>query len=141
MGLTLEEILLSMDSASIVAIEARHACKGEPDLMERIKKAMKASRNHWMVLDEKDQFRGAIAGALLESEGEESDRIERSAKALNRIGALIQAMQAGLPVLKSTKRFGLFTYYRTRNRSRATRASEFRGNWHLAVSGAEIVND
>lgn len=87
-----------MDQAMIVAMEARTACRGEPDLIERIKKAMKASRNHWMVLEEAHQFRGALAGAILESEGEERDRIERSAAALNRTGAMLQALQAGVPV-------------------------------------------
>jgi len=83
---------------AIAATEARHACKGEPDVIERIKKAMKACRNHWMVTDEKEQFRAAVAAALLESEGEEKDRIERSAQSLNRLGAMLNAMQAGVPV-------------------------------------------
>lgn len=83
---------------SICAMEAREACKGEPDLIERIRKAMKAVRNHWMVTDETQQFRAAVAAAILESTGEERERIERSAKELNRVSAMLSALQAGVPV-------------------------------------------
>lgn len=87
-----------MDAALIAAHEARSACKGETDLTARIKKAMTACHGHWMVTSESDQFRAAIGAAILESEGEDRDRIERSAKALNKLGAMLQAMQAGVPV-------------------------------------------
>lgn len=83
---------------SICAMEAREACKGEPDLTKRIEKAMKASRGHWMETNPSNQFRAAVAAAMLESEGLERDRIERSAAALKRANAAIQAMQAGLSV-------------------------------------------
>lgn len=86
-----------MEMAAIVAMEAQAACEGEGDLTERIRKAMRAARNHWMAPGENDQFRGAIAGALMASQGDERDRIERSAKALNRLGAMLQALQAGVP--------------------------------------------
>jgi hypothetical protein len=83
---------------TIAAMEAREACKGETDLMERIRKAMKAVRNHWMVTDESQQFRAAIAAAILESSGDERDRIERSAKELNRVSVILSAFKAGVPV-------------------------------------------
>jgi hypothetical protein len=83
---------------AICAHEARSACAGEKDLMERIRKAMKAARGHWMVTDPHQQFRAAVAAAVLESEGEERSRIERSAQALNKLGAALQALQAGVPV-------------------------------------------
>jgi hypothetical protein len=87
-----------MDIAMIAAAEARSRCKGEPDVVERIRKAMRACRNHWMVTNEPDQFRAAVAAALLESEGADKDRIERSAAALNKIGAMLGALPAGVPV-------------------------------------------
>lgn len=83
---------------SICAMEAREACKGEPDLMKRIQKAMKASRDHWMETNPSNQFRAAVAAAILESEGAERVRIERSAAALNRANAALQAMQAGISI-------------------------------------------
>jgi hypothetical protein len=82
----------------IAAMEAQHACKGEPDLMERIKKAMRACIDHWMETNEANQFRAAVAAVILESDGAEKERVERSAAALNRLGAMLQAMQAGVAV-------------------------------------------
>jgi len=88
-----------MDAGLLIATaEARHACKGEPDLTERIKKAMRACLDHWMETNEANQFRAAVAAAILESEGSEKERIERSAAALNRLGAMLEAMQAGVAV-------------------------------------------
>lgn len=82
----------------IAAAEARGQCKDEPDVIERVKKAMKACRNHWMVTDENEQFRAAVAAAMLESDPVERERIERSAQALNKVGAMLKALQAGVPV-------------------------------------------
>lgn len=89
---------MSDNVMAIAATEAQHACRGEPDLMERIKKAMKACHGHWMETNPSNQFRAAVAAAMLESEELERDRIERSADALKRANAAIQAMQAGLSV-------------------------------------------
>lgn len=89
---------MSDNVMAIAATEAQHACRGEPDLMERIKKAMKACHGHWMETNPSNQFRAAVAAAIMESEGEERDRIERSARALNRANAALQAMQAGVDV-------------------------------------------
>jgi hypothetical protein len=83
---------------AIAATEAQHACRGEPDLMERIKKAMRACHGHWMETNPSNQFRAAVAAAMLESEGLERDRIERSAAALKRVHAALQAVQAGVDV-------------------------------------------
>lgn len=83
----------------IAAAEARSRCAGEPDITERIKKAMRACHDHWMVTNETEQFRAAVAAAMLESPDEaEKDRIARSSKALNKVEAMLQALQAGVPV-------------------------------------------
>jgi hypothetical protein len=89
---------MSDNVMAIAATEAQHACRGEPDLMERIKKAMKACHGHWMETNPSNQFRAAVAAAMLESEGLERDRLERSAAALKRANAALQAMQAGVDV-------------------------------------------
>lgn len=83
----------------IAVAEARTACKGEPDIAERIKKAMKVCRNHWMETNETNQFRSALAAAMLESEDEaEKDRIGRSSRAIAKLNAMLNALQAGVPV-------------------------------------------
>jgi hypothetical protein len=66
--------------------------------MKRIEKAMRATRDHWMETNPSGQFRAAVAAAICESEGMERDRLERSAQALNRANAALQAMQAGVSV-------------------------------------------
>lgn len=84
---------------AIACIEARDACKGEPDLIERIRKAMRVCHDHWMERDESRQLQAALAGVLLEtSDLTEKDRIVRSFKAANRAGAMLQAVAAGVPV-------------------------------------------
>ncbi len=83
---------------SIAATEAMHACKDEPDLIERIRKAMRACHDHWLVTDERLQFMAALAAAHQASEGAERDRLERSSKAVNRVSAMLSALQAGVPV-------------------------------------------
>lgn len=83
----------------IAVAEARTACKDEPDITERVKKAMKVCHNHWMETNETNQFRSALAAAMLESEDEvEKDRIGRSSRALNKLSAMLSALQAGVPV-------------------------------------------
>ena len=82
----------------IAVLEARGACKGEPDVIERIKKAMRKCKGHWMEVDESNQFKSAIVAAVLESEGQEKDRIERSSRQLGRLSAVMTALQAGVPV-------------------------------------------
>lgn len=84
--------------AMICAAEAREACKNEPDLMERLRKAMKSARGNWMAPPEAEQFRAAVAAAMLESPEPEKDRIQRSAAALNRIDSMMAALAAGVPV-------------------------------------------
>ncbi len=83
---------------SIVAAEAKTACKDEPDLIERIKKAMRSARNHWMVLDPEIQLRGALAAALTESEGADRERLERSIERLKKASAILSALASGVPV-------------------------------------------
>lgn len=78
--------------------EAREACKGEPDIIERLKKAMKPCRNHWMETNEQNQFRSALAAAMLESNEADKDRIGRSSRALNKLSAMLGALQQGVPV-------------------------------------------
>ncbi len=82
---------------SIVATECRIACEGEPDFIERIRKAMKpVADGHWMVTDDDTCFRGAIGGVLLaeETTDEEKERISFTLGQIRAIGAL----QSGVPV-------------------------------------------
>lgn len=61
--------------------------------------AFKRSRNHWMITDEQDQFKGAI-GAVLSTlkSGPEYDRIVEAMQALGRASAVLNALQTGIPI-------------------------------------------
>ncbi len=82
---------------AIIATECKSACAHQPDLLERIKKAMAPVANgHWMVTDDDLCFRGAVAGVLMDSETTEDDkrRITFTLEQLHAIGAMI----SGIPV-------------------------------------------
>lgn len=88
-----------MSGGMVIAVhEARDACKGEPDLVKRIEKAMRACRNHWIETNEDAQFKSALAAAMLESDEADKDRITRSMDQLRKVSAVIGALQAGVPV-------------------------------------------
>lgn len=88
-----------MTGGMVIAVhDAREACKGEPDISKRIDKAMRAVKNHWMELDKQNQFRSALAGAIMESGAEDKDRILRSMDALRKVSTMLSALQAGVPV-------------------------------------------
>lgn len=82
----------------IAVSDGRTACHGEADVIERVRKAMRACHDHWMEPEEPRRFRSAVAAAILESAGAEKDRLERSAKAVSQIGAVLEAARAGLVV-------------------------------------------
>lgn len=54
---------------TIATREARDACRGEPDVGERVKKAMRACRGHWLVTDERQQLNSALVADEVETEG------------------------------------------------------------------------
>ncbi len=86
MNITNTEVLL-------VAAECENAAK-EKDFDARLDKCCEAAKDHWMVLDEEKQFKGAMLAAYRESNDEEKERIELSLKSLRILSALI----SGIPV-------------------------------------------
>lgn len=79
---------------ALVATEAREAIKNETTLENRLRTAMKAAANHWMVLDRDTQFRGAVAAVYEVSDEDDRQRIEQELDALK----FINAMLSGVPV-------------------------------------------
>jgi hypothetical protein len=78
--------------------EAREACRGEKDIIERLKKAMRVTHDHWMETNESEQFRSAVVAAMLESDADDSDRIKRSFAHQVKVAALMQALICCVPV-------------------------------------------
>jgi hypothetical protein len=91
--------MFSLSGELIIACaDAGAACADEPDIMERLRKAMRATKNHWMLHKESDQLRAGVAGAVAVSEGEERERIISSYKALVKLDAAVNAMNEGLTI-------------------------------------------
>lgn len=83
----------------IAMTEALAACKDEPDLETRIKKAMIVCKNHWMCTIPDERFKAALAAALSATEdATEYDRIERSFEQVRFASAALYALTAGLPL-------------------------------------------
>ncbi len=85
----------------IAIAEAKDAAQAEPgDLTAKLKAAMKATKGHWLVTSEDQQFRSAVGGVMLVygPGSEEFKRLERELKQLAQVSAILAAAQAGLVV-------------------------------------------
>ena len=87
-------------TALIAMQEARAAIKESDGLEDRLRAAMRMTRQHWLATKEDDQFKAAI-GAVLLSYGEgspERERIAWEARQLGKISAIQHAAMAGVAV-------------------------------------------
>src|SRR3990167_8099398 len=86
---------------ALVIAECEHPvkqCGG--DLKAKLVAAMNSAKDHWMVLDDDTQFRGAI-GAVMQHYGKDSNEwrtLEDEINALRKVSAFLAAAQAGLTV-------------------------------------------
>lgn len=81
----------------IVATEAKARIEGKTfaTVEEKLKEAMRATKDHWGVTDEQMQFKAAIAAVLLDKPSpEDKARIEEELNVLKMLGAAMQ----GIPV-------------------------------------------
>src|SRR4051794_36305581 len=84
-----------MSNIGLGAIILRPRCAGEPDVRERLRKAMRHVADiEWLGLPEDEQFRSAIAAALVEAPPDQQALISRSLAPLKALNAAIQ----GVPV-------------------------------------------
>jgi hypothetical protein len=86
---------------ALVAVEARSALDGHVgDLRSAAVKAMRACHNHWMVLEQEAQFRGALVGLMQHygPESEEYKRLSWEIGQIRKLDAMIVAGAAGLSV-------------------------------------------
>lgn len=78
--------------------DCRQECRGEFDIMERLKKAMRRAHNHWIENDEQRQFNAAVTAAYMETfDSAQKERIQRSMRALNSLAMALQAAKLGIP--------------------------------------------
>ena len=80
---------------SFVMTDAEQAIKPNDSLEDRLRCAMKAAHNHWMVTDENDQLRGAVAAVIhLSADQGEKDRLTKEFRALG----VMSAAMSGVPI-------------------------------------------
>lgn len=81
-------------------VSADVAGKGNPsNMIDRLKACFREARDHWMAPSEYQAFMGGVAAALeLTTDEADKDRLLRSARALGRLNAALNALQAGVPV-------------------------------------------
>jgi hypothetical protein len=83
------------DAVMMIAVsDIRPHCKGEPDIKERIAKAMRRAQEFFMSTDDNLRFKAALAAALLESPEDEKDRIVQSSRMISAVSAAM----SGVPV-------------------------------------------
>lgn len=91
---------MSRDTVSInlISLDCTHAIGDEKDVAEMLRKAFKEAKNHWMVLDEDPQLKGAL-NAVLTKLGEgtpEYQRLEEEIRLLGKMNAWLHAAQLGV---------------------------------------------
>jgi hypothetical protein len=87
-------------SISLVSHECESAIGDEKDVPEMLRKAFKAAKNHWMVLEMDPQLKGALNAVLVKMGDSHPDRarLETDIRLLGQFNAFIQAAQSGLSV-------------------------------------------
>lgn len=86
---------MDIDPRLMIALtEAESAAKGETTLIGRLKAAMRATKNHWMLTDEDGRFRAAVGAVLLLSDEETQERIKKELTILRTLAAATN----GVPV-------------------------------------------
>jgi hypothetical protein len=86
---------------SLMLTEAKAIIAEEQgSLLGMLKAAMKATRNHWMCLNEDKQFRAAVGAVMLHygKDSEEYERLGKEMDSLNKASAVFTALQVGVPI-------------------------------------------
>jgi len=84
-----------MENSIMIGIaELRASVDSKQPLEERLKVAMRAALNHWLVIDEEGQFRMAVGAVMIEATEEEQKRIEVDLKFLR----ALSSAASGVPV-------------------------------------------
>lgn len=82
----------------LVALEKGSAAD-EANIIERIRKAMKATKDHWMITDEDLQFRAALGIAMVNSDETDKARIVRSFQPLKSLSAMMSGVSVDVDAM------------------------------------------
>lgn len=85
-------------SISLVSHECENAIGDTTDVPEMLRRAFKAAKGHWMVLEMDPQLKGALNAVLVKmgDSHPERERLITDIRLLGQFNAFIQAAQAGL---------------------------------------------
>ncbi len=91
---------MSQTATLMIAVaEARNALRPSMGLEERIKAAMKVTKDHWMERDEQAQYRAALAAAVLETtDPAERERLTGSSQFIMRQSSAMIAILNGVSI-------------------------------------------
>ncbi len=83
---------------SLVSLECEGAIGDATDAEEMLRRAFKAAKHHWMVLDADPQLKGALNAVLVKMGDSHPDkqRLETEIRLLGQFNAWLAAAQAGL---------------------------------------------
>jgi len=83
---------------SLVAMECKEAIGDATDVPEMLRRAFKAAKNHWMVLEPEPQLQGALAAVLTKlGEGTpEYERLHTEIEIIAKFNAWLRAAQMGV---------------------------------------------
>ena len=86
-----------MDNSVLIAIsEIADNLDAGLSLEDRLKSAMEAALNHWLIIDESKQYQSAIGAVLSTASEEEKERIEESLTALKYLEAMVSGVAVDL---------------------------------------------
>lgn len=84
-----------IDAVFMIAVtQAKSAAEKETTLEARLRAAMNATKDHWLLVDEDARFRAALGAVLLLSDTEDKDRIEKEVRELRTLSAMV----SGVPI-------------------------------------------
>ncbi len=81
-------------AASMIEAENREALQAAETPEEKFRVAFKGAKDHWMFIDEEDQYVGGIGAALLSMSDEQRDEVSVELKAMTALNSLM----SGVPV-------------------------------------------
>ena len=91
--------------------DAHDAAKVETDLIEQLKAAMRATSNHWLIMNENEQFKAAVLGVMF-CYGEGDDEYQRLKKELNLLATISQRHPIDLSSLGDFEPVGIAGIWR-----------------------------
>jgi hypothetical protein len=96
----------------ICMADLEKSVKPEMSLEDRLRAAMSATRGHWLVTNEDEQFRCAVGAVMLSygPDAPEFDRLSWEMEGIRKVSAMITAASAGLSVNLSEDDFNTKQY-------------------------------